>query len=87
VTVPKIEGRYYTVQFLDGWGETLANINERIFPDKPYGEFAVCYKGRNVAIPEDARRIDLPTKYCRVKTVNAPTTFTISTMSVPTPGS
>src|SRR5688572_534686 len=66
VTVPKIDGRYYTVQFLNGWGETLANINERLFPEKPYGEFAVCYKGSKVSIPEGTRRIDLPAKYSRV---------------------
>lgn len=66
VTVPKITGRYYTVQFLNGWGETLANINERLFPDKPAGEFAVCYKGSNVLIPAGATRIDLPVKYARV---------------------
>lgn len=66
VTVPKIEGRYFTVQFMNGWGETLANINERIFPDKPYGQFAVCYTGSNVSIPDGARRIDVPVKYSRV---------------------
>lgn len=66
VTVPKITGRYSTVQFLNGWGETLANINERVFPEKPYGEFAVCLKGSNVSIPDGARRIDLPVKYSRV---------------------
>lgn len=66
VTVPKIDGRYYTVQFLNGWGETLANINERLFPEKPYGEFAVCYKGSKVSIPEGTRRIDLSAKYSRV---------------------
>lgn len=66
VTVPRITGRYYTVQFLNGWGETLANINERLFPDKPYGDFAVCFKGSNVSVPEGATRIDLPVKYSRV---------------------
>jgi hypothetical protein len=35
VTVPRITGRYYTVQFLNGWGETVANINERVFPEHP----------------------------------------------------
>ena len=29
VSVPKIEGRYYTVQFLNGWGETLAPLVKR----------------------------------------------------------
>lgn len=66
VTVPRIEGRYFTVQFMNGWGETLANINERIFPERPYGQFAVCYKGSEVAIPEGAQRIDIPVKYSRV---------------------
>ena len=66
VTVPKVTGRYYTVQFLNGWGETLANINERVFPDHPSGQFAMCLKGANVTIPEKATRIDLPVKYLRV---------------------
>jgi hypothetical protein len=66
VTVPKIEGRYYTVQFLNGWGETLANLNGRVFPRKPDGDFAVCLKGSKVEIPEGATRVDLPVKYSRV---------------------
>ncbi|NUT79060.1 DUF1254 domain-containing protein [Pseudomonas sp. C1C7] len=66
VNVPKVVGRYYSVQFLNGWGETLANINERTFPDHPSGTFAVCLKGANVALPTDAKRIDLPVKYTRV---------------------
>jgi hypothetical protein len=66
VTVPKITGRYYTVQFLNGWDETLANINERVFPGKPDGDFAMCLRGAKVALPPDAKRIDLPVKYSRV---------------------
>lgn len=66
VNVPKVTGRYSTVQFLNGWGETLANINERVFPGEPYGEFAVCLKGSNVELPAGARRIDLPVKCSRV---------------------
>ena len=54
VSVPKVEGRYYTVHFLNGWGETIANINERLFPKRPFGEFAVCLRGANVAIPAGA---------------------------------
>ena len=58
VSVPKVEGRYYTVHFLNGWGETVANINERLFPKRPFGDFAICYKGSNVAIScrSDAHR-------------------------------
>lgn len=58
VSVPKIEGRYYTVHFLNGWGETIANINERLFPKRPFGEFAICLRGANVAIPAGATRIE-----------------------------
>ncbi|WP_258396854.1 DUF1254 domain-containing protein [Cupriavidus alkaliphilus] len=65
-SVPAIKGRYYTIQFLNGWGETVANINERNYPDHPSGEFAVCLKGASVALPRTARRIDLPGKTARV---------------------
>lgn len=66
VSVPPIKGRYYTIQFLNGWGETIANINERNYPGHPSGEFAMCLKGANAALPADARRIDLPGKTARV---------------------
>ncbi len=66
VSVPKIEDRYFTVQFLNGWGETLANINKRVFPKRPYGDFAMCLQGSNVSLPADAQRIDLPVKHSRV---------------------
>ena len=66
VTVPKITGRYYTVQFLNGWDETLANINERVFPNNSSGEFAICLRGANVPLPAGIKRIDLPVKYSRV---------------------
>src|SRR3954468_23608770 len=49
VSVPKVEGRYYTVQILNGWGETLANINDRVFPGRPSGEFALCLRSTKVA--------------------------------------
>lgn len=66
VTVPKISGRYYTVQFLNGWGETVANINERLYPQHPHGEFAVCLKGADVKLPAAAQRVDVPVKHMRV---------------------
>lgn len=66
VTVPAIAGRYYTVQFLNGWGETLANINERTQAAKPAGEFAICLTGSHVELPAGVTRIDLPVKYSRV---------------------
>jgi len=66
VTVPKISGRYYTVQFLNGWGETVANINERTQPAQPSGEFAICLTGAAVALPKGVARIDVPVKYMRM---------------------
>ncbi|KRA82856.1 DUF1214 domain-containing protein [Altererythrobacter sp. Root672] len=66
VTVPKIEGRYYVVEFLDGWGETVANINERVYPDHPNGQFAVCLAGANVNVPAGVQRVDVPVKTMRV---------------------
>ena len=66
VSVPKITSRYYTVQFLNGWGETLANLNERVFPKHPNGDFALCLKGSKVDVPKGAQRVDVPVKYLRV---------------------
>jgi hypothetical protein len=66
VTVPKITGRYYTVQFLNGWGETLANLSERLFPSKPDGDFAICLRGAKVDLPQSTKRVDFPVKYSRV---------------------
>ncbi|BCP56024.1 hypothetical protein K32_46410 [Kaistia sp. 32K] len=57
--VPEIQGRYYTAQILDEWGEVIANINERTFPSKPFGKFALVKPGSTVAIPPDAGRIEL----------------------------
>lgn len=57
--VPKIEGRYYTAQILDEWGEVIANINERTFPSKPYGKFALLKPGSTGKTPKDAARIEL----------------------------
>ncbi|MDM0075532.1 DUF1214 domain-containing protein [Variovorax sp. J2P1-59] len=66
VSVPEITGRYYTVQFLNGWGETVANLNERVFGQHPSGKFAVCLKGSSVEVPADAQRVDVPVKAMRV---------------------
>ncbi|WP_052201882.1 DUF1214 domain-containing protein [Ensifer sp. ZNC0028] len=57
--VPEIKGRYYTAQILDEWGEVIVNINERTFPSKPFGKFALVKPGSAVAIPADAARIEL----------------------------
>ena len=66
VTVPEIKGRYYVVEFLNGWGETVANINDRVYPDHSSGPFAVCLEGSNADIPATAQRVDVPVKSMRV---------------------
>ncbi len=57
--VPEVKGRYYTAQILDEWGEVIANINERTFPSKPFGKFALVKPGSTARIPADAARIEL----------------------------
>ncbi|ACA15734.1 protein of unknown function DUF1214 [Methylobacterium sp. 4-46] len=57
--IPEVKGRYYTAQILDEWGEVIANINDRTFPTKPYGTFALVKPGSNVAVPPGAGRIEL----------------------------
>lgn len=57
--VPEVKGRYYTAQILDEWGEVIVNINERTFPSKPFGKFALVNAGSNPKIPEGAGRIEL----------------------------
>jgi hypothetical protein len=60
LNVPEIRGRYYTVQLLDGWGEVIANINERTYPDHSFGRFALMLKGTSPPVPDDALRIEVP---------------------------
>ena len=61
MNVPEIKGRYYTVQVLNGWGEVVTNINERNYPNHPYGKFAFVLKGTNPKnIPKDAQKIEIP---------------------------
>jgi hypothetical protein len=57
--VPEVKGRYYTAQILDEWGEVIANINERTFPSKPFGKFALVKPGSTATVPADAGRIEL----------------------------
>jgi len=66
VELPVIRPRYYTVQVLNGWGETVVNINERNFPERPAGRFGLCLRGVELALPPDSLRIDLPGNKLRV---------------------
>jgi hypothetical protein len=64
--IPRIEGRYYTAQLCDEWAEIITNINERNYPDHPYGRYALCLAGSDPQIPEGAVRIDLPSKKAKM---------------------
>jgi hypothetical protein len=68
VEIPEIKDRYYTWQMLNGWGETVLNINERTFPRRPFGKYAICLKGSNPEIPADALRVEIPCRTSRVLT-------------------
>ena len=57
--IPKIEGRYYTAQICDEWGEVITNINPRNYPLHPFGKFAFVAPGYAGDIPDDAVRIEL----------------------------
>ena len=64
--VPQVEGRYYTAQINDGWGEIITNINERTYPDNPYGTYALCLAGSNPVIPDGALRVDMPSEKAKM---------------------
>jgi hypothetical protein len=64
--VPQIKGRYYTAQILDEWGEVIVNINERTFPSKPYGTFALVQPGSRPVIPQGASRIELHSRKAKM---------------------
>jgi hypothetical protein len=66
LNVPKIEGRYYTAQLLNGWREVIVNINNRNYPKTPYGKFALVLKGTNPSIPADAVKIELPSEKAKM---------------------
>jgi hypothetical protein len=60
INVPKITGRYYTAELLNGWGEIVANINERNYPKTPYGKFALVMTGTSPEIPAGAVKVEVP---------------------------
>ncbi|WP_162243177.1 MULTISPECIES: DUF1214 domain-containing protein [unclassified Leifsonia] len=58
--------RYYTVQIVDEWAEITHNINERNFPDAPYGRYAICLEGTEPDIPDGCLRIDIPSSKAKM---------------------
>ena len=57
--IPRIEGRYYTAQIIDEWGEVITNINQRNYPLHPHGKYAFVTPGSQAKVPVDAVRIEL----------------------------
>ena len=66
LTVPKITGRYYTVEIIDEWGNTVGNINPWETPDTPYGNFVFLLKGTHPPLPKGATPIELPSKKAKL---------------------
>lgn len=64
--IPKIEGRYYTAQILNEWGEVITNINERNYPLRPFGKYAFVAPGSQVKLPEEALRIELHSRKAKL---------------------
>lgn len=66
LTVPEIEGRYYTAQVIDEWGEVITNINERNYPTHPSGSYALVAPGATDGLPHDAVRIELRSSKAKI---------------------
>jgi hypothetical protein len=64
--IPKVEGRYYTAQIMDEWAEITTNINERNYPEYPYGRYALCLKSSSPEVPEGVLRVDIPSKKAKM---------------------
>jgi hypothetical protein len=65
VETPPMKKRYYTVQLLNGWGETVANINERNYPGGA-GKFGLCLKGSRATLPAGTQRVELAGRKSRL---------------------
>ena len=69
LTIPEIPaGTYYTAQIVDEWAEITHNINERNYPHKPYGRYALCLQGSSPSYPDDCLRIDIPSSKAKLLT-------------------
>ena len=64
--IPKIEGRYYTVQIMDEWADIVCNVNQRNFPNQPHGRYAFCLKGSAPRLPAGVLRLDIPSRKAKM---------------------
>ena len=60
IDIPAIAGRYYTIEILDLWGETIANLNERTIALSLRERSRCVRRGATLVLPEGAQRVDLP---------------------------
>jgi len=66
IEIPPIVGRYFTVQIVNPWGETVANINERNFAAHPFGAFALCLRDAPIDAPVGTERVEIPNRKARL---------------------
>lgn len=64
--IPPTEGRYYTAQIIDEWGEVITNVNERNYPTHPHGSYAFVAPGSRAAVPDGAVRIGLRSRKAKL---------------------
>jgi hypothetical protein len=64
VELPAIKKRYHTVHLVNGWGETVANINERNYPGAV--KFGLCLRGSRASLPAGTQRVELPGRKSRL---------------------
>jgi hypothetical protein len=66
INLPVIKDRYYTVEIVNGWGEVIDNINERTYPNHPFGTFALCLDKAKVDLPAGAQRLEVAGNKSRI---------------------
>ena len=66
LSVPRIEGRYYTVQICDEWGNVVTNINERNYPQNPFGTFAFVTPYSSADLPAGVVPVVLPSRKAKM---------------------
>lgn len=66
LVIPTIEGRYFTVQVIDQWGETITNINPRKFPLGASGEFFFVAPDNRASLPNDSSVIVLRSRKAKI---------------------
>jgi hypothetical protein len=64
--IPRVDGRRCTAQRCGEWADIIDNLNDRNYPDHPCGKFALALRGSSPPMPEDAIRIDLPSRKAKM---------------------